>query len=77
MDAQDRELLAKQLKNNPLLEEIFRDGKQAAFDRWRVAPGVEQRELCWLQFQALESLETQTAAILSNIIDNATLRGGS
>jgi hypothetical protein len=64
----DRKQAARQLKNNPLLNEIFAARDAEIVDAWRSAQTLQERERCATDIRALESLRELTYARIENTL---------
>jgi hypothetical protein len=56
---EQRAIKAKELKENPLLPEVFKAVEENCFSSWRIANTVEMRETHWALMKALTLIRSE------------------
>lgn len=67
MNVEERILYAKQLRDNPLLPQIFAECKQISIQRWMVSAEAAEREHCWQQMRVYGQFENQLMATVHEL----------
>jgi hypothetical protein len=67
MDQTRRRMMAKQLKDNELLTEIFAESERDIIESWRSAQDLAQRESAHAQLKALEGLTENVASRIHDL----------